>query len=134
MRPVYLVCGVPGSGKTWVCSQLKDKFNYIPHDNHTENIQEVIKDASMNGNKTVITECPFGERSFKEFLEGFNILVIPVFIVEDPTVVQERYFKREGKPLYKAGITRATTIKDRALEWNAIFGTSNEILEFLKKV
>ncbi len=54
--------------------------------------------------------------------------------MEDPAVVQERYLKREGKPLYKAGITRATTIKDRATEWNATNGTSNEILEFLKKV
>lgn len=134
MRPVYLVCGVPGSGKTWVCSQLTDKFNYIPHDNHPKDIQTIIKDAAMNGTKTVITECPFGERSFKEFLEAFNIVVIPLFIVEEPKVVQERYFKREGKELYKAGVTRATTIKDRAKEWNAVNGTSSEILEYLKKV
>ena len=32
MKTVYLVVGVPASGKSWVCEQLKDKFEYVHHD------------------------------------------------------------------------------------------------------
>lgn len=153
MATVYLVCGVSGSGKSWVCRQLSDKFNYIPHDRcwshptakpdegldpkwgpkdckstHVETIAKEAKDSD----KPILTEVPFGERLIKEQLEAKGLKVRTVFVIEDPGVISERYQKREGKPLQKAAVTRATSIKERAKEWGSFFGTSDEVLNHLK--
>lgn len=60
MQTVYLICGVPGSGKTWVCEHLKDKFNYIPHDEYLKDHARVICEAAKVVKRSIITECPFG--------------------------------------------------------------------------
>jgi hypothetical protein len=77
---------------------------------------------------------PFAERKLREDLEHAGIKVVPVFVIEPPEVVAKRYYTREGKPLHKAAITRATSIRDRAGEWSAFGGTSDEVLEHLLKV
>lgn len=133
MKPIiYMVCGVPGSGKTWVCSQLLDKFEYIQHDKYTKALPEVLKFTCKNSAKPIITDCPFGERKLKESIELLGMEVIPVFIVEDPDLVKSRYETRDKKPFPKSGYTRRSTIVERAKEWNAVYGTSEFILEYLK--
>lgn len=131
-QPVILVCGVSGSGKSWVCRQVADRFHYVAHDEHFKNHPEVIIDTCKKADKPVITESPFGERVLREQLERAGVRVIPYFVVEHPRVVQQRYLQREGKVLPKAALTRATTIIDRANEWNAPKGTSSEILNLLR--
>lgn len=133
MRKVYLICGVSGSGKTWVCNQLKEKFHYIPHDEHYNNFTKVILNAALSADKDIITECPFGERIVRQDLEKYNIRVIPHFIVEPPELVAKRYQDRENKPIQKAAFTRASSILQRAQEWNAPYGKSEQILEMLQK-
>jgi len=132
MQSVYLICGVPGSGKTWVCNQLTNKFNYIPHDDHLKDHEFVISKEVFNSPKPIITESPFAERVCREKLESIGIKVIPYFVIEEPNIVKSRYEKRENKPVSQNVLTRAVTIKNRALEWNAPFGTSTEILNLLK--
>ncbi len=130
MKTVYLICGVPGSGKTWVCEQLKDKYEYVPHDLYMHNLHHILLDRSETAKKPMITECPFAEREFKQKLELRGLSVIPYFIVEPQEVVKTRYESR-GKPLPKNIWTRALTIRDRAIEWNCPHGTSLEILDKL---
>lgn len=144
-RRLYLLCGVPGSGKTWVANQLTDHFLYIAHDDYIGRIEggrkiparDVVQaavdyhDAQPNG-RVFLLDCPFGERILKEKLEAQGFDVRPVFIVELPAVIAERYHKREGKPISKNNLTRAVSIKERAEEWKAPFGTSSEILAFLR--
>lgn len=60
--------------------------------------------------------------------------VIPYFVIEMPEIIKLRYYSRERKPLPKAAFTRATTIKNRAREWNAPWGRSQEVLEMLKEL
>lgn len=135
MKPVYLICGVPGSGKTWVCEQLKDKFTYVPHDMFLKTLSSaVVGAAKLSTVKAVLTECPFGERLLREELEAVGCHVIPYFIVEKPEVIKARYEKRENRPLPKANHTRAASIIDRALEWKAPWGTSEQILTKLKEL
>lgn len=131
-QPVFLLCGVSGSGKTWVCKQLQDKFCYVPHDMFYEEAPKVIARVSESAQRPIITECPFGERLIKESMEKRGLKVIPFFVIEDPKTVRERYIAREKKELPKSAWTRATTIRDRAREWKAVSGTSEEILKFLK--
>ncbi len=133
-KNVIVVCGVSGSGKSWACRQVADKFNYIPHDEHYKDHVQVITKELNRSNKTVITECPFGERVFKQALEANGLTVLTVFVIEDPDLIAERYYKRENKELPKNAYTRATTILNRALEWGSFYGTSEQILNHLKKI
>lgn len=134
MKPVlYLLCGVPGSGKTWVCRQLSNKMTYVPHDDYIKSglLPALMRAAALA--LPVLTECPFGERELREELERRGFDVRPVFIVEKPDVVAARYFNREKRPLAQASITRATSIKRRAEEWQAPYGTSADILALLER-
>jgi len=134
MKKVILICGVSGSGKTWVAKQLDpEKFAYISHDQYRDDLPTVIQAVSETTTRPVVTECPFGERVLKEKLEKMRLEVIPVFIVEEPSLIAKRYMEREGKAIGKAPMTRATTIKDRVKEWDAFSGTSKEVLEYLEK-
>lgn len=131
-KTVYLICGVSGSGKTWVCRQLEDKYDYIPHDEHYHNQAEVVAER-ITEDRPVITESPFGERILREQLElKHGLKVVPFFVITAPDVVAVQYYKREGKPLPKSAYTRASTILKRALEWNAFHGSSAEVLKHLK--
>ncbi len=130
--PVYLICGVPGSGKTWVCEQLQDKFAWLPHDLHYDDHVEATVMLAHHSSKPVITECPFGETATREKLEAMGCKVTPIFIVEQPQVVKRRYEKRTGKELPRNVATRSVTILERAHEWGALHGTSEEVLNHLK--
>lgn len=142
MQPVYLICGVSGSGKSWVCGQLKDKFTYVRHDQFfegptvdhrlgTKRYLEALNLAT-NGSQPVVTECPFAERDLREKLEKLGIKVIPYFVIEAPDLVRARFRAREGKEPGKNVITRAVTIRKRADEWKAPFGNSTAVLNMLK--
>ena len=162
-KTLYLVCGVSGSGKSWASRQVAGKFHYIPHDRcwvhptkkswdpaavwaadlgdesrylpgAKSNHLEVLVAASKVADRPLLTECPFAERELKEGLEKAGLRVVPVFVVEVPSVVAKRYQQREGKPCPQAALTRAASIRKRALEWRAFHGTSTEVFEYLKEV
>lgn len=84
--------------------------------------------------KPLLTECPFAEGDLREGLEKNDIPVFPVFIVEDPRIVSQRYEKREGKPIPKSALSRATTIVHRAVDWKSFYGTSTQVLRYLESI
>jgi hypothetical protein len=132
---IYLLCGVPGSGKSWVIDQLSATelyFIVIRHDDHDR--RTLLNKATRYGNSPVIIDCPFDERTLKQELEYMGCKVTPIFIVEDPEVVYERYVAREGKPPAQNIITRAGTIVHKAREWCAFSGVSGEVLKHLKEL
>lgn len=161
MQRIFLVCGVSGAGKSWACRQVADQFHYIPHDrcwlhpdrkpwdpsyvwgadlgddsrylpgaksNHLQVLTAAVKVAK----KPILTECPFSERILREDLEKQGISVTPIFVIEEPTLVAQRYFQREKKEISKSAFTRASSIKERAREWRAFAGTSTQVLEHLR--
>lgn len=157
MAPVYLIIGATGSGKSWVCRQLTDKFFYIPHDRcwvhpdvepkvddeidpewgpkGSQNVHvEMIEKLAEKSSKPIITECPFAEGQIKDALESKGIKVHPIFIVEDPRIVALRYKNREGKPLSKSAFSRASNVINRAIKWGSFHGTSSRVLEHLKEL
>lgn len=130
---VYLICGVSGSGKTWVCKQLTDKFTYVPHDQHyRDQVDAVLKASSPS--RPVITECPFAERILKQQMEEKGLEVTPFFVITAPDKVAEQYFAREGKKVGKNVYTRASTILNRAIEWSSFHGTAEEVLKKLREM
>lgn len=139
MAKIYLVCGVPGSGKTWVCEQLRDKFEYVHHDGYIHlkapgSYLRAILDAAEWSSKPLLIEAPFSISNTKDPLEKAGHEVIPVFIEETDQVLSSRYLAREGKPIPKQHITRKRTYLDRAKTWGSFYGTSEEVLSWLKSV
>lgn len=132
---VYLLCGVPGSGKTWVCNQIGEFFRHIPHDFHTHDTLAVVaKDASKRSDKPIVIDCPFNERNLRAKLEAQGLPVTPVFIVEKAEVIRDRYWKRERRVPSPNVLTRAATIMEKVKEWKATYGTSDEVLQFFKRI
>lgn len=135
MQSIYLVCGVPGSGKSWVCERLQHKYFYLRHDDYISGgYAEILIEAAYTSDKPILADCPFAERRLRDQLEMAGVRVIPVFVVEHPAIIQARYEAREGKPVSKSTMTRAFSISGRADEWNAFQGTSEEVLKHLENV
>lgn len=138
MKPVYLVIGCPGSGKSWVCDQLTGLYTYVHHDLYVKmtgiTYLHAILDAAKTSAKPLLTEAPFSISQTKDPLQEAGLQVFPVFIQEAPTVIAERYFQREKKPIPKGHLTRQQTYAERAQLWGAFSGTSAEVFEHLKKI
>jgi hypothetical protein len=152
---VILVIGVQGSGKSWACRQLADEFRYIPHDRcwrhptakpaagldpkwgppgSVNTHFETLVTAARRGGGPILTEAPFDERRLKGRLEAQGVKVIPVFVVEKWPLIEGRYMAREGKKPPPGVKERAEKLEARAKEWEAFFGTSDEVLRHLKSL
>lgn len=137
---VFLVVGCPGSGKSWVCDQLKDggKFNYVHHDLYIgmagPTYVSEIKKASAKSALPILAEAPFSISQIKGPLEEDGYEVTPVFIQEDPDTITRRYQSREKKDIPKGHLTRQQTYAQRAQAWGSFKGTSEQVLKHLKEV
>jgi hypothetical protein len=130
MNKVYLVVGVPGSGKSWVCSQLKESFYHVPHDSHIgSDYPGLIKELSgLVQSKPILAETPFSVSQFTDILSN----VETVYVLDRYEVVLERYKAREGKAPAPGDRTRQETYRKRARESGSFSGTSQEVLDYLK--
>jgi hypothetical protein len=131
LNKIYMVIGCPGTGKTWVCNQLREHFHCVPQGNMSSGVyvDEVLTHAKV-AHKPILIEAPFGVTEIKTALETC-FKVIPIFIQEDLNVIRDRYFKREGKQIPPGNLTRQNTYKERAEAWGAYQGTSSECLAHL---
>lgn len=147
IQTVHMVCGVPGSGKSWVCEQLTEKFTYIKHDDYIKPIHlkddrltPVEKDfiaaifSAATKEKPVLIDCPFAERELRGKIELMGLKVSPWFIIEPTDVVKSRYLAREGRELSRASVTRSVTIMNRVKEWDAPHGPAANVLAALKRL
>jgi hypothetical protein len=134
MNQVYMVVGCPGAGKSWVCNQLTRQYEYVPHDTYKDSnayIAAIVRQSKI-ATKPLLIETPFSISQLKEPLEKHDYRVTPVFIIEDPKTVRDRYRARESKPIPEGHLTRQIIYEARAIEWNAYRGTSAAVLAFLQ--
>lgn len=132
-KQIYLVVGVPASGKSWVCEQLRELYAYVRHDDFIGGnyVNEIVGEAKQS-DKPVLCETPFSVSQIKDPLEAKGFNVTQVFIIESDTTLKERYLARDGKPIPAGHLTRQTTYEMRAREGHAFYGTSAAVLEYLK--
>lgn len=135
---IYLVVGVPASGKSWVCEQLQDRMRYVHHDLYVgmSGPQYVLALASareQEGSRPVLGEVPFSVREVVEPLVAHGLVVEPVYIIEPPSVLAARYFLREAKSLPDGRIKQEMTYLERARASGAFHGTAAEVLAYLTK-
>lgn len=132
---IYLIVGVPGSGKSFVCEQLEDKFEYIRNDDYIgSSYVEAIKATACAAGRPLLIEAPFSISQVKDPLEASGYKVVPIFILEEPHVVSHRYMARTGKAIPKGHLTRMNTYRERAEAWGSFAGTSAQVLAHLKKL
>jgi RNase adaptor protein for sRNA GlmZ degradation len=131
---IFLIVGVPGSGKSWIAEQLEDRLNYVRHDDSKDQWDYIgaLRDAAYSSRVPVIAEAPFSVKSIMEPLNNFGIKVTPFYITESKQTLSERYWNREQRVIPKMHLTRAATYAKRAEESGAIRGTSSEILEAIR--
>lgn len=132
MQSIYLVIGAPGSGKSWVCEQLKDIYEYYAHDEYKDTYLATILEQGNTATKPILIETPFSVSQLLDPLTNAGFKVTPIFILETPELTAKRYEEREGKPIHKAHLTRIQTYAKRANELKAFSGTSTEVLTHLK--
>ena len=128
-KTIYLVCGVPGSGKSWVCEQLSNKYIYVSYD-HVPKKQHI--DMMYEAKGPVIHDLPVKVSTFiKRYSCDFNI--VPVFIIESEKTIRSRLKKRGGK-FTKHIRKRMETMERRAAQYGVFVGTSDEVLRYLSKI
>jgi AAA domain len=135
VHSVYMVIGCPGSGKSWVCEQLKDQFHCVQRDpfsgmSGSAYIDEIVRQSRV-AIKPLLIEAPFSISKIKEPLERLGFRVTPVFIQENYSVIRARYRQREGREIPRRHLTRQHTYQQRAIAWDAFQGTSSEVLRWL---
>lgn len=135
-KRVFLLIGVPSSGKSWVAKHLGDKVNYVSHDDHIDQdyVRSIIKKYQSSDPRPLLIETPFGMNDLVESLKQRSIEITPLFITEHPIVLSQRYFDRENKDIPKGHLTRQNTYLDRAKKLNAFAGTSKEVLKHLHEI
>jgi len=126
---IYMVCGASGSGKSWVCEQLTDKFNYISYDKNSKKKHiDLLKGADQS--KPTLYDPPIKISTFiKRHSHEFNI--IPVFIIEDVSVVKDRVIGRGGEWTDYA-VRRCNAMIKRNAKYGVFSGTSQEVLDWLR--
>lgn len=135
MSEVTIIVGSPGSGKSWITKQLKNKFEVVEHDLYLDKSKYIsaLAAAAKDGKK-VLGESPFGISEIMERLAHERIACNPVFVIEDESTLKSRYWTREGKEIPKGHLTRQKTYKQRAKDLGSFYGTSSEVLAHLKGI
>ena len=128
-RPVvYLVSGVSGAGKSWVCEQLLDKFSYVSYDRNSKSKHlDLLKQQS---DKPKLYDPPIKISTFiRRHSDIFDIH--PIFIIEDEATIKARLAQRGGV-FTDSAIKRIAAIESRNKKYGVFSGTSSEVLVYLQ--
>jgi hypothetical protein len=132
-KPIlYIVTGIPGSGKSWVCNQLKDKFNYVSYDespkithlDQLRNPKDPTKPLLYDPNIKIST-------IFTRYSDEFDIRLL--VILGDFLKIKQQLVNRGGK-ITKTTYKRWKVMKARRKKYGIFDGDSNDVLRYLKNV
>lgn len=127
---VYMVCGASGSGKSWVCEQLIDKFTYVSYDKNIKSKHVELLQQSTD--KPLLYDPPIKISTFiKRYSNIFNI--IPIFIIESEETIRSRIHQRGGR-FTEALSKRIHQIQKRSVKYGIFSGTSSEVLAYLRGI
>jgi hypothetical protein len=131
-RPlVYLVAGLNGVGKTWVCEQLdKSLCSYIPYDAISKDKHYYSILAASEHGRPVIYDNPYDARTFyKNNKNSLNIKLITINEKED--VIIDRLLGRGSNHKTIAKVLNRTGKIHRLIKVSDYVGTSKEVLDYL---
>src|ERR1700743_73430 len=132
MKTVYLVCGVPGSGKTWLCEQVADKLDFLAHDDFpVSDYHKAIKRLAEFSDKPVLAEAPFRVSVLADQLRAEGVEVKEYWVIESDAVTKARYEQRMGKPFPNQHSSNLRRYEERTRGLSTR-GTSSQVLEMLR--
>jgi len=125
-KTVYLIYGVSGAGKSWLCNRLQN-VTYIEHDKHKSNSIALIKQVRgvVVYEKTVMISTTIKKNP--------EINFIPILIAGDFITCKAQLISRGGrvtKSLYKRW-KRCQAIHK---EFGGFSGSSSDALKYLKQI
>lgn len=134
-KQAYLLVGVPGSGKSWIASQLKNSFTYVANDDHLSGDYVSAILSTPSEGKPLLIEAPFSVSQVAEPLTLAGLDVVPVYLVESESVLLSRWADRGTQQnTIKVHLARQATYTSRALQNKSFIGNSSQVLEHLKAV
>jgi hypothetical protein len=127
---LYMVAACSGAGKSWVCQQLTDKFDYVSYDgNRKKHHLDLLLAPS---DKPKLYDPPIKISTFfKRYSDKFDIHA--VFILEDDEVVKARIEARGGEWTEHIAKRNAAMHK-RFAKYGNFAGTSQEVLDYLRSL
>jgi len=138
-QTIYLLVGVPATGKTWIMDRLTDKYACLRNDDfisRMEHYAPAIADVARISDKPLLVEAPFSMNRVMDPLLEEGLLVKPVFIIEKESTLIKRYDERGRNEAHiiKGHLSRQQTFKARVGEYNAFSGDSSDVLMHLKQL
>jgi len=136
MQPVFLLCGPPGCGKTWISEQIQDRFNFVVHDEHPIDVYpSALLNASRVSELPILGNAPFRCGVVIQYLRIRKVDCKAIYIVEPYDVVAQRFIKREGREKFSSWHQKNIRHQNKRAETQADFkGTADEVLEYMKEV
>lgn len=132
-QTVYIVSGIAGSGKSWVCNNLKDnpKFHYVSYDSNKKREHlDLIRKAPKN--KIVLYDLNINTSTFiRRNCQEFNIRFVT--ILGDFLKVKKQLKDRGGK-ITKGTYSRWKVMKRRSKTYGEFNGSSFDVLKYLSKI
>jgi hypothetical protein len=132
-QPIYLLVGVPGSGKSWVCERAHDDYHVVSHDDNIgEDYTAQLMRAAESADKPILAETPFSMSRIMEPLERRGYHVRPIFVFADELLLKTIWDSRSTPPNARRGhLTRQETYKSRVHDHAAFHGDSTAVLNHL---
>jgi guanylate kinase len=125
---LYMLAACSGSGKSWVCKQLTDLYDYVSYDDNRK--KDHLDLLLLPSAKPKLYDPPIKISTFfKRHSDKFEIHA--VFILEEDEVVKQRIAMRGGE--WTEHISkRNATMRKRFEKYGEFAGTSQEVLDYLK--
>lgn len=128
MKTILLICGASGSGKSWVCNQLKDDITYVPYDKMSleeafKTIDESKEEIFLYDPTTMIST--FISRNKDKYK------IIPIFIIPDFITLKSQLIKRKGR-ITKSLYRRYKRMISLNKKHGVFRGDSNEVLKYVR--
>lgn len=124
---VYLLCGVSGSGKSWIAAQVLDKCTYVSFDKvpKPEHLSRIMSSGS-----DVLYDPTYKISTFIR-RHSHELNIIPIFILEGEDIIKTRLEGRGGS-ITASVIKRIASMQARAGKYGVFSGTSDQVFRFLQ--
>jgi group I intron endonuclease len=121
MKTVYLLCGVPGTGKSWIAEKVSHLVKYVSYDK--QGYVEPTATIELHDRPVHISTTIKRWRS-----KGIN--VVPLFVAGNIEKVKDQLLKRGGRvtPNFDTRWKRVLRLSER---YGVFTGSSDEVLAFL---
>ena len=127
---IILLIGAPSAGKSWIASQIQDKYEYISYDGNSKKDHLELLRAPSELPKVYDPTFKIGTLVRRHSNE-FNFTIVCIYETED--ILKERMASRNGK-FTTTIMKRNEQVKKRFLKYSigGFIGTSQECLDFLR--